>query len=237
MRISHIKILGADQSFAEIASATMQGNYFGIIPCDSIFFFPASRIRADIIAAHPDIAAVSISRDGFTSISITINDRVPIARWCPSTDSAYSMSSGQASSSQASSGQTDCYVFDAGGFIFALAASSTKTINNFALYAPLVGETPEPLRATVAHAETLPGMFDFARELATFGSSVASVVIRGDEVDEYLESSTRITYVLGHEQDAFSALVSARANMNLADGSLDYVDLRFDGKVYLKRKK
>ena len=47
---------------------------------------------------------------------------------------------------------------------------------------------------------------------------------------------TRVTYVLGDEQNAFTALTSARDDLNLADGSLEYVDLRFDGKVYLKKK-
>jgi hypothetical protein len=73
VRISRIQIYGADQSFANIASAAMRGNYLSIIPRDSIFFFPASRIRTDIITEHPNIAAVSIFRNGLTGISIKIN--------------------------------------------------------------------------------------------------------------------------------------------------------------------
>src|SRR3989344_3267565 len=76
---------------------------------------------------------------------------------------------------------------------------------------------------------------DFARQLDTLGSPVTRVVLRGDEVDDYLVSGTRVTYVLAHEQEAFTALVSGRANFNLADGSIDYIDLRFDGKVYVKK--
>jgi hypothetical protein len=43
-------------------------------------------------------------------------------------------------------------------------------------------------------------------------------------------------YVLGSEQEAFTALVSAKDSLSLSDGSVDYVDLRFSGKVYVKRK-
>ena len=232
VRISHIDVFGADASFASYATNAMRGSYFGIIPRDSIFFFPESRIRADILADHPGIAAISIFRSGLTSISIKVNDRAPIARWCGLAPTA---------------GVDEyCYIFDANGVLFAAAdATSTPTINSFKLYAPLEGTTLdsvtmnqlEPLRATLAHAELLPDVFDLARQLTTFGSSVATIVITSDEeVNDYLASGTRITYVLGHEQNAFTALVSARANMNLADGSVDYVDLRFDGKVYLKRK-
>ncbi|TSA43785.1 hypothetical protein D4R49_02165 [bacterium] len=222
VRISSVIIYGADVSFTDYATRAIQGSYFGIIPRDSTFFFPESSIRADILATHPDIAAVSIFRRGFTGISLKMDYRVPIARWCGLTPTAGI--------------EEYCYVFDANGTIFAAVATSTETINTFSLYAPLQGNGSEPLHSTIAHAERLPMVFDFARQLDTFGSPVSHVVLRGDEVDDYLASGTRITYILGHERDAFTALVSARDNLNLADGSLEYVDLRFDGKVYLKRK-
>ena len=222
VRISRIQIFGADQSYADIATAAMQGNYFGIIPRDSIFFFPASRIRADIKSAHPNVAAVSIFRTGLASISIKMNERVPIARWCGLAPVA--------------GVEAYCYVFDASGYVFAAAATTTETVNPFMLYAPLEGDGLEPLRATIAHADELPSVFDFARQLSPLGLPVTHVILRGDEVDTYLASGTRITYVLGNEENAFTALTSARANLSLADGSLDYVDLRFDGKVYVKKK-
>lgn len=221
VRISLVAASG-DERLAEYARSAMQGNYFGIIPRDSIFFFPAGRIRSAILADYPDIAAVSIARNGLTAISITPVKRAAVARWCglaPTPDV-----------------EEYCYVFDANGFVFAASATTTETLNPFALYAPLEGETLEPLRATLAHAERIPTIFDFARQLGARGSPVARVVIRGDEVDAALLSGTRVTYVLGNEQNAFAALVSADENFNLADGSVDYVDLRFDGKVYVKRK-
>ncbi len=223
VRISHIEVFGADTSLAEYATDAMQGWYVGVIPRNSIFFFPEERIRADILAAHGDIAAVSIFRSGFNGLSIKVDTRAPIARWCGLAPTGGGI-------------EEYCYIFDASGFIFAANASSTQTINTFTLYAPLEGETLEPLRATIADAEKLPAVFDFARELATFGSPVTQVIIRDGEVDNYLASGTRVMYVLVHEQDAFTALVSARDGLNLADGSIDYVDLRFDGKVYLKKK-
>ncbi len=241
-RISQVEILGADLSLVSYATSTMQGNYFGIIPRDSIFFFPEEHIRANILASHNDIAAVSISRNGFTRISIKADYRVPIARWCGSTAST---SSGQASSPQTASAGVEeyCYVFDANGVIFSAVSSTTQTVNAFRLYAPIDlarGWSPavsvvEPLHATITNADKIPTVFDFARQLSVFGSSVASIVIHDGEVDNNLANGTRITYVLGREQDAFTALVSARTNLNLSDGSIEYVDLRFDGKVYVKR--
>ncbi len=223
VRISRIEIFGADQSLADIARTTMQGNYFGVIPRDSTFFFPGSRIRSDIIAAHPDIAAVSIFRNGLSGLSIKVNDRVPVGRWCGLAPSGEGV-------------DEYCYVFDANGLIFAAADNAAQTINSFTLYAPLEGATLEPLLATVAGSEELPTTFDFARQLGTFGSPVTHIVLRGDEIDIHLKSGTRITYVLGNEQNAFTALSSASKDLDLTDGSLEYIDLRFDRKVYLKKR-
>jgi len=234
VRISRVQIFGppslgsfggasANQSLAEIATSAMQGSYLGTIPRDSFFFFPELRIRAGILAAHPNIVAVSLFREGLTGLSIQIHERVPIARWCGFTPTA---------------GVDEyCYLFDANGYLFAAAnVASTTPVNNFTLYAPLVGDTLEPLRATVVRSSQLPSAFDFARQLATLGAPVTKIILRDDEVDDILTQGTRITYVLGREQDAFTALVSASANLDLADGSLDYVDLRFYGKVYVKKK-
>lgn len=238
VRISDIRVFGppslgsfggasADQSFARIARAAMRGSYLGLVPRDSIFFFPASRIRADLITAHPDIAAVSIFRSGLTSLSIKVDNRFPVARWCGSTYSPPTASSTKP--------LEDCYLFDAGGFIYA-TTSVAQPINSFIVYVSLGAGVENPLGETLPNAEKLPTTFDLARQFATLGSPVTSLVFREDEVDVYLKSGTRVTYLLGDEQNAFTVLTSARANFDLTDGSVLYLDLRFSGKIYLKRK-
>lgn len=231
VRISRIEVFGADPSFAEYATDAMQGSYLGVISRDSIFFFPEELIRSNILSSNRNIVAVSIIRNGFTGISIKVDYRVPIARWCGSSpETRFDLNATSSKSNLVSA----CYLFDTSGFIYA-TTSPTQPINPFILYEAFVGST-SPIGTTLPSAEKLPATFDFARQLATFGSSVTSIAIHDDEVDDILVSGTRITYVLGHEQDAFTALVSAHNNFNLTDGSVDYVDLRFDGKVYLKKK-
>ena len=238
VRVSHVVIYGADQSLAAIATAAMQGSYLGLIPRDSVFFIPESRIRDALMASDPSIAAVSIFRNGLTGLSVKVDYRVPIARWCGATPPALIASSTEPRS------VAGCDVFDANGFVYASTTTDTP-LNDFLLYEPLVPDqsgrsstsTGAIIGATLPHATALPAVFDFARQLITFGSPVTAVVLREDEVDDYLASGTRITYVLGNEENAFTALASARADFNLADGSLEYVDLRFPGKMYLKKKK
>ncbi|MHB1163135.1 MAG: cell division protein FtsQ/DivIB [Minisyncoccota bacterium] len=248
VRVSHVVVYGADQSLAAVAVAAMQGSYLGSIPRNSTFFVPESQIRSLILAAHPSIAAVSIFRNGFTGLSIKVDDRVPAARWCGGLDVP---SVATSSPSPIVSPNTDCYLFDTSGFIYAttssasLATSSSpfvstvndvSPLNSFIVYEPLANEQ-DPIGSTLPNAVALPAAFGFARQLTSFGSPVVKIVFRkDDEVDDILSSGTRITYVLGSEENVFTALASARTNFNLADGSTDYVDLRFPGKVYLKRK-
>lgn len=239
VRVSEVTIYGADQSLATLATTAMHGTTLGI-PNDSIFLVPKTRIRAAILADHPDIAAVSIFRTGFNAISIRIDDRVALATWC--------------GLAPVEGVQPYCYLFDSSGFIFsalpeasdALASTTVarvapETLNHFTLYAPLASETLEPLRARIAHAEKFPSVFDFARQMNAFGVSVDSVVITGDEVQFIFTTSTPdsvapyLTYVLGEESAAYTALTSARGSFNLKDGSISYIDLRFPGKVYIKR--
>lgn len=235
VRISRVQIFGADESLSLYATQAMQGSYLGSIPRDSIFFFPEGRIRADLLAAHPEISAVSIFRNGFTGLSIKINKRVPIARWC---GSGAEKSDFRATSSKSDFLAPQCYFFDAKGFIYmpvSTAIGSSTPLNSFMVYESFANES-SPIGATLPNATDLPSAFDFARQLSTLGSPVISISFRNDEVDDYLASGTRITYVLGDEQNAFTALMSARSNLNLTDGSLEYVDVRFDGKVYSKKK-
>ena len=233
VRISHVVIYGGDQSLADSAMAAMRGSYLGIVPRDSTFLVPEARIRSLIATAHPDIAAVSIFRNGLTSLSVKVDYRVPIARWCGSTRVPPVVT---ASSTPAAG----CYFFDASGFVYA-PAGETVPVNPFAVYEPLGSSTSSPqtsgpVGVTLPNADTFPAVFDFARQLSTLGSPAAAVVFHGDEADVYLASGTRITYVVGSEESALTALASAHATLNLADGSLEYVDLRFPGKVYVKKK-
>lgn len=223
VRISEVKIFGSGQSLSTAVLAEMQGKYFGIVPRNSIFFFPASKIRANLLKENIDLVAVSIFRNGLTGLSIKVDYRVPIARWCGSTPDITRLNL-----------VSDCYLFDTKGFIFG-TTSAMSPINSFFVYES-VPQADSPIGLTLPNAEKLPAAFNFARQLQSFGSPVSSIVFRADEVDDYIASGTRVTYLLGDEQNAFTALISARDDLNLSDGSIQYVDLRFNGKVYLKKK-
>jgi len=224
VRISHVEIYGADPALATTAQDALYGSYLGVIPRDSILFYSANAIRSAITREQPDVAAISIFRSGFDGLTIRVNSRTPIAYWCPSAGSGMLLATSTIVNER-------CFVFDDSGRLYS-TSTAIQLVNSFVLYMP---EVTGQIGAILPQAEKLPDAFNFARQLSTLGSPVMSVSISGTAVDDLLKSGTHIFYVLGHEQNAFTALMSAKDKLNLADGSLDYVDLRFDGKIYLKR--
>lgn len=221
-RISTITVFGGDQALASYAQVAMRGTYLYILPRDSAFFYPGHQIRVAILKDHPELAAVSLFTEGVSALSIKVIPRTPVARWC-----------GLAPTPGV---EPYCYLFDPSGYLYAAASTSDSVMNPYVLYDTLAASSTEPLGATLASASQIPTAFDFARKLAPLGGIVSSIVIRGDEVDDYVASSTtRITYVLGQEQQAYAALVSGENDYNLSDGSIEHLDLRFPGKIYLKK--
>lgn len=234
IRISKVEAAGTGDATAleSLASAELQGTYSGVLPKNSFFFYPERSIRASILKRYPSISAVSVSRTGFDSIALKTSERVSAFWWCGTPGNLSAL-------------EGSCYEADVEGLVFSPAvevsaqmASTSAPSDTLRVYADL--DTAEagdsyPLRARVLGAEKLPDILRFARAIKSLGIPIASVAIRGDEADLFVPPSTRITYVVGHEQAAAKSAEAAFKSLNLVDGSLIYVDLRFDGKVYLKR--
>ncbi len=202
----------------------MEGSRYYVIPNNSFFFYPEQKIYSRILDAYPRISSLEISRNGFTGLTISAVDRDTAFLWCglPTAETF-----------------TDCFETDENGFIFARAETVATTSSLLLVRGDInTASTTDsyPLRGQVIGFESLPQILSFVQSLEAFGTPLTAVTIRGDEVDLFAESGTRITFVLGQEAQALKDARAALPTLNLMDGSIDYIDLRFDGKVYLKRK-
>jgi len=222
-------------SLSAIATEVIDGAYAHVIPRDSIFFFPERDIREAILDEHPAISALSISRSGLQSISIDTISRTAAFWWCGTPESA-------------SAANASCYEADAEGLIFrpavvtTIEGTSTPTGSTLRIYANIVdgADSPSyPVRARMESLESIPNVLRFVKAMRELGVSPVSLAIRGDEADLFVPSSgrgTRITYVLGREEAAAALASAVFPSLNLTDGSIEYVDLRFSGKAYIKRR-
>lgn len=232
---------------------SISGSYFYIIPYSSIVFLNGGNIRKTILQKEPTVAAISIERTGFNTINITLEPRTALSKWCGTVASSTPANTIRKDTKPSSQGQ--CFLFDNSGFLFqkiSMSASSTASTTiagapmrtvikytpplfPYTIYAPL-STRGKPYLNTIADNSSLSHIFDLARNIRIFNVTVSAIVLRGDEVDLFLSSGTRITYVLGKESSAFSLLSSVKKDISLSDESLRYVDLRFSGKVYFKKR-
>lgn len=201
----------------------LAGTTYGIIPRDSIFFLSQDTLRDSLLRAFPSIQAVSLKPAGLTTLTVTTIGRATAFWWC--------------GESHAVPGA--CFETDPEGKLFALVPADQLSASSsvLILYSALnEGSTSEPLGATVAHAERLPALLQFVKALKGLTANVVRVELRADEADLYTPRDTRITYVLGREEQAAALAATAFPSLALNDGSLLYVDLRFDSKVFFKKK-
>lgn len=205
-----------------LAQRALEGTHAFVLPRNSLFFIPESDVRARILAEYPDIEAVSISAAGLNTLSLTTLPRAEAFVWC---GASLELTDGQ------------CYSANAEGLIFApvpLEVSSTSEA--LRIYAAIEGQKGDtPVTARISYASRIPEALRFIKAIQTLGANVVSVSFRADEADLYTEAGTRITYVLGREQEAAGIAASVFPQLSLNDGSVSYVDLRFSGKAYFKR--
>ncbi|MDB5194927.1 MAG: hypothetical protein JWO84_111 [Parcubacteria group bacterium] len=225
LRVQTVKAEGLDAAGVEtFVEKDLTGTRFFVIPKNSIFFIPQKSLRAHLLAAFPQIEAVSIAPIGLTTLKVAATERASVLWWCGTARDA---------------AVAPCYETDAAGIVFAQvpAEEAAASSSMLSLYAPLaqpIGTTPAG--DSVASPALLPPLIQFVKAMRTLGADITAVAMRGDEADLYTRAGTRITYVLGREQQAAALATSAFPTLSLNDGSLLYVDLRFDSKVFFKKK-
>jgi hypothetical protein len=223
-RIQNVQAEGASSSEVQaFVQQELKGTRFLVLPKNSIFFIPETAIRTHVLAAFPIAEAVSIAPSGLHTLHVVTTERASVLWWCGTAPDA----------------STPCYQADAAGLVFApvppeQSAATSSMLSIYASLAQPLGDTPAG--NTIASPTRLPALIQFVKAMRTLGADVIAVAIRGDEADLYTRAGTRITYVLGREQQAATLATSAFPTLNLNDGSLLYVDLRFDSKVFFKKK-
>lgn len=238
LRIQNVEASGPNaDGAAEVARQSITGTYAYVIPRSSIFFFPKKAVREAVLAAYPEISALSISRTSLTSIKLSGTPRAGSFIWCGTTiDAPYP--------------DGECFETDAEGFVFKPAQVSTSTVvlstgsstpatsGDLRIFSPLdrelaEGESPVGLRVT--RAGDIPNALRFVKAVRGLGVPVSALGLRNDEADLWLSGPTRVTYVLGREEEAAQLAASVIPTLSLTDGTIQYLDLRFRGKAYVKR--
>ncbi len=86
LNISEINISGNNvietSDIQSVAQKDISGKYFWLFPKSNILFYPASRIKSDIITNFPRLQNINLSVKKDKILSISVAERSPKYTWC-----------------------------------------------------------------------------------------------------------------------------------------------------------
>lgn len=237
LQIVNVNVAGTSVSGKDlIAEATQKALTDGtrhLIPDTSILFFPKSKIAAAITSQFPDVKDFSISRTGFSEITISIYDRTPAAIVC--------------AGFRDESGDSACLWSDEHGFVFSPIASSSTAYNDRAFNRYYIPSGLE-LGKYFIEEKKFKELEQFVRGAARGGLEPLGVLIgengqyemyvknrRGDsEATVYFDTHAPFDATLSNllifwQNGLENRKVNARATSTPA---FDYINLRFGNTVY-----
>lgn len=216
--IQTISVSPLQFSRSELVSTAVEelllGSYFFLIPKNSGFFVPIKKIEDTIQKQFHSVQSITVERDGFSKLALTIEERVPDALWCDSFEET-----------------ARCFIMDERGFIFA-PRREERALRVFS-----GSISRDPMGETF-----LNGEFPRLREFLVTLSQVTKKTPKYIRVDEHgdvwvsLVEGGEVRFVLSDMSVALSdSIASVFASRRFTSGeTLEYADFRFGNKVYVK---
>ncbi len=227
--ISSVEVKGTSLVSAEAlkgaAEEKLSGSYAYLIPRKNSLVFPERDIKETLAVLFPPLSKITISRNGFTGLTLTVEERVAVASWC----------SGVPQEVNADSEVSDvsCYSIDKTGFIFAPAGAESTIRFYGALSENPIGKTYLDGGFASLHALVADISSSINRVPDTVvvdgASSDVAVTFQGGEVLKFVRSS--------NQQATLANIASVFASQSFKSGTeFEYADFRFGDKVYVKFK-
>lgn len=202
------------------ARELLKGTYLFVIPRSFAYLYPEGEIE-DAVKRIERVRDVEVKRDSPTAIEITFSEYVPYALWCE----------------ELSASSTDrCLFLDPEGYAFGPAPSLSGSS-----FVRIITKGKEPQKEKhVLPIEELRIFGEFMNAVRTEGKMRIYAITKTEEGDVYYHVSGGGSIVVSGTdsiQDAFDTLTSvldSEAFAHIAPGNFEYIDLRFENKVFVK---
>lgn len=228
IRIAAVEVEGnsiiTNEELVSIVDERLQGTYFFLIPRSNTLLYPRRDITAAVLSSFPRLVTAEVSFIDFQSIILSVEERVPYARWCGDDLTLLEVEDNR------------CYFLDADGFIFAKSPGFTGNVfMNF--YGSI--DSNNPVGAQFLSRQEFRNIVFFLNSLKRLSIDPAMLIISNDiDLELFLDSGTRIILrrnndfadILTNLKSIFASEVFRDINML----TVDYIDLRFGRKVYYK---
>lgn len=219
LRIRKISLAGFESINSETirgkVSDILSGKYFYLIPKNNILFLPSQELNS-LFNGNLRIEKFLIEKSVFSGLSIHVSERKTWAIWCAPNES--------------------CYLADQSGFVFAnapgLAGSAILKIQD-EREGDKLGQKFLPdaeLDKLKYFIVSLPGKF---------GEEVSSLDVKPGGIYHLILKSGWYIIIdseLKNREKAFDNLVLTLGSLKDKKSELEYVDLRFEDKVFYRLK-
>lgn len=192
----------------------------------SIFVYPRADLEKAVQDNFPHISSAKVSRVAFlaTAATMSIEERESYARWC----------SARPADSEVVA--TRCYTMDDSGFIF--EERGVGGAPDYIFYGGIsASEDPIGQRFVPGH---FPGITALLKLLGQAGLDAEAITIDGKQ-DMLITLAKGFTLKISFGQDATALIRSLQLILSSEplkgrEGELEYIDLRFDNRVYYRLK-
>ena len=211
--IPKLKTLSQD-GIKEISKEILSAKLIGLLPADNILLAPTEKIEAELKSRFLRIKDAKISRHWPDVLKMDILERSTWGVYCR---------------------KDDCYLSDDEGFLFAPAPEFEgnlllKLYDERSLTGQLnVGDF-------ILNQKNFTLIFELKNEFEKAEKRVLKIILKDDQEEFYLGDWKIILDFEMNKKTAIKNLFLALAEIGNLENRLDYIDLRFDDKIFYKFK-
>lgn len=256
LQIENITITGAHPEFETLirteVDERLSRNMLFIFPKKNIYLFSIGSLK-QWIRQHAHVKDVAISREGFNTVAIHVQEREPVALWC----------SGEPPH-ESNTGVGDCMFVDVTGYLFSQApyfydhvyfelfgtpTGENDTVRSVASSSAALSTTSDAFVAETGYlgtyflpTDTFNNIMHFKLLLEDVGLPVHTLVLKSRERVEYIvyPRNTKIITTLYSEpvstvNDVRTALdTKLEENSGVGVEDIEYIDARFSDKIVFR---
>lgn len=250
--LNDVKIAGISPdvvaSMQASALSSLEGDYFGIIPRSSSFFYPKTEIINNIEKISPEVEKVEVTKASGNVLGIEIKSKTPVAIIC----SGYPDFSDVKDISLI---EADCYYIDAHGYIFKKAPLISGTLYH-RYYIPALFDNSSSTESVIgkyaSSTEEFINLQKFYSNVVKSGIVAEAILVKGTgEYELYAENqasssefNNNVAVIYFNDDrpldEELANLVSFWKNMTdkvknkSATTTFDYIDVRYGANVFYK---
>ncbi len=240
LQITNVTVRGnviiQEQDVASFVQNALAKPYLGIIPRTNMFLVPKRTLTESISEQFPRFKRVTIEQQKDRTLLITVLERESIYLWCV----------GAPGEPSTPDEPNPCYYVDDTGYVFSEAPYFSGTIY-FKFFGELVDLGDTPVGAYVLSSDYFKQIIRFKESLEAISMKPTGFVTYDTGLVAFLFSSTfsdtQQKIIFSQENNieniisnSISAITAEPLAGKLAKefSQLEYIDLRYDNKVYYK---